>query len=565
MVNKKEELVMKFDPKTIEHLGVRMYTQVPSALAELIANSYDACAKKVYIKLYDTPDIEIVVEDNGTGMTFNEINSLFLIIGRNRREEGDTKTPCGRKPTGRKGLGKLAFFGISDGIEITTMKKAEKTTFTLDWDDLMGTESGKPYKPNFKLEKCHKKTTGTIITLRKLKRKTVFNLEEVAYSLSRYFNFYDKDFDVYISLNNGKEIKIDNKLKYSRIVPQFKWEFPGTSIDFDKKFKYARKIVGKLFSPEKPLQPGYRGITIFSNGRLVNKPEFFGISESGHFYSYLTGFLDLDFIDDWQEDVISTNRQSLNWDNEELLELRRFLQKILASIENDWRHKRRKKRRAQLSEKVKIDIEKWFDTIPEHAAKKIEPIVKKLMDDEELETEARTKIVEDVHALFPEYAEYHWRLLHKAIQKVTKEDYMKKDYLRAAKEGTVKYENEVKRKSDSNQHGVDLMNQVFGSISRLEKKMNEEDKKKRNAKARAQGKINRRILITNDKTETEQNIEEGQKNLSKGLIEGFRNPTHHETKDDIYPDLFGDKDCLDILSLISYLMHKLDKSKKINA
>ena len=45
MPNKKK-LVMRFDPNTIEHLGVKMYSQIPTAIAEMIANSYDADAKK---------------------------------------------------------------------------------------------------------------------------------------------------------------------------------------------------------------------------------------------------------------------------------------------------------------------------------------------------------------------------------------------------------------------------------------------------------------------------------------------------------------------------------------
>lgn len=76
---------MTFTPNTIEHLGVRMYSTLPPVLAELIANSYDADAGKVDVNLYDQVDKKIIVEDNGHGMTFDEINANFLRIGRNRR------------------------------------------------------------------------------------------------------------------------------------------------------------------------------------------------------------------------------------------------------------------------------------------------------------------------------------------------------------------------------------------------------------------------------------------------------------------------------------------------
>ena len=32
-------LVLRFDPHTIEHLGIKMYSQLPHALAELVANT----------------------------------------------------------------------------------------------------------------------------------------------------------------------------------------------------------------------------------------------------------------------------------------------------------------------------------------------------------------------------------------------------------------------------------------------------------------------------------------------------------------------------------------------
>lgn len=35
---------MSFDPHTIEHLGVKMYSVLPNAIAELIANAYNADA-----------------------------------------------------------------------------------------------------------------------------------------------------------------------------------------------------------------------------------------------------------------------------------------------------------------------------------------------------------------------------------------------------------------------------------------------------------------------------------------------------------------------------------------
>ncbi len=45
----KPALELKFDPNTIEHLGVSLYSQLPSVLSELISNAWDADAKSVLI------------------------------------------------------------------------------------------------------------------------------------------------------------------------------------------------------------------------------------------------------------------------------------------------------------------------------------------------------------------------------------------------------------------------------------------------------------------------------------------------------------------------------------
>ena len=70
------------------------------------------------------------------------------------------------------------------------------------------------------------------------------------------------------------------------------------------------------------------------------------------------------------------------------------------------------------------------------------------------------------------------------------------------------------------------------------------------------------LKFTSCKTETEVNLENGQQHISAGAVVGFRNPMSHEVKEVLYPKIFNDKDCLDILSMISYLFGKLDKTKK---
>jgi len=107
-----ENLIMKFDPQTIEHLGIQMYYTLPPVISELVSNSYDADATEVTVLFNDQGSKQIVVQDNGHGMTFDDINSKFLKIGRNRREKTKSQKSesQNRYVIGKKGIGKLSFF-----------------------------------------------------------------------------------------------------------------------------------------------------------------------------------------------------------------------------------------------------------------------------------------------------------------------------------------------------------------------------------------------------------------------------------------------------------------------
>lgn len=543
-------LIMTFDPHTIEHLGVKMYSNISNAIAELIANAYDADAHNVQIKLFDEAgEKRIEVIDDGEGMNFNEINEQFLRIGRKRREEGYTTSPNGaRKVTGRKGLGKLAFFGIGNIIDIYTIRRgsSEKVSFTLNWNELISTK-GQDYKPEFTIEDCDTSLHGTTIVLKELKRKSTFDKKELAIRISKLFNLFDNTFGVTISLNEDEELRIDDKLKYENIDSQFEWEFPEFIQHVSTEYAEKQNISGKIISTEKPLKPGLRGIILFANGRLVNAPEFFGVSESSHGFSYFTGWLNVDFVDDWKEDVISTDRQSLNWDLPKTSELRSFLKKTMSELERRWREKRNENRKKRIKEKTNVDVLTWYKKLPEEILSNIEPVVSSIVEKSEMEDDMQTDVIQRLHSLIPEYPYYHWRHLHPDVQKASKEDYGKADYYRAFIETIKRYINEVRGKSGStNSSDSSMMGEVFGKSGNklvVSKKYHKPDG-------------------SDFQASTQENIEEGQKFLSMGVVSGGRNPVSHEEIADLRDSgLFTEKDCLDALSLLSHLFRRLEDSE----
>src|SRR4051794_33644378 len=117
------DLTLEFHGRVLEHLGIQMYQKPVNALAELVANAWDADSPAVEIAVPPTlaSGATISVRDSGVGMSFDECQQHFLKVGRNRREtDPHSRTPGGRRILGRKGIGKFAGFGIAKIITIDT-------------------------------------------------------------------------------------------------------------------------------------------------------------------------------------------------------------------------------------------------------------------------------------------------------------------------------------------------------------------------------------------------------------------------------------------------------------
>lgn len=280
---------------------------------------------------------------------------------------------------------------------------------------------------------------------------------------------------------------------------------------------------------------------------MVNAPEFFGVGESSHFYSYLTGWLDVDFVDEQDDDIISTDRQSLSWELPITLELRDNLKQLLSYIEKDWREKRKTKREQNITIKTKVDVSQWYPTLTPDIQKGVEKIVSSVVENSELEDDKQSEVIGALHSLIPEYAQYHWRRLHQTVQNASYNDYTRADFYRAVAETIKRYENVVQEKSGHSEDGQGLMMSVFGTGTN--KLLVCKNYKKTNG--------------TDFSNSTKENIEEGQKFMSAGLMRGVRNPIAHEEIQQLKESgLFTENDCLDMLSLLSHLFRRLDDAVK---
>lgn len=125
--------------RTLEHLGVQNYKHRDVAIAELVANCWDAGADSVHVEVPDEKEYErttsrITILDDGEGMSADDVQDQYLVVGRNRRpdDEEDRKRPV----MGRKGIGKLAGFGLASRMTVGTWQDGRLTEFTLDVGNL---------------------------------------------------------------------------------------------------------------------------------------------------------------------------------------------------------------------------------------------------------------------------------------------------------------------------------------------------------------------------------------------------------------------------------------------
>jgi len=539
---KEQNLELKFDPKTIKHLGVQMYQTLPPVLAELISNSYDANATWVRITFNDNEGKkQIIVEDNGDGMSFDEIKEDFLVIGKNRRENEKNNTHNQRKVTGRKGLGKLAVFGVANQMHVQTVKGGLINIFCMDLNHIL-CSTQETYQPEIiaKNEPVENKS-GTQIILNDIKRKTPFNLPEIRENLAKRFAFTD-DFNISLEEDCSEPLSIDSETKWEYIVPQYEWNFP----DAEDEFAINNNITGKIITTEKPLKEDQRGVFLYARGKLVNRNEFYGLKATTSLaYNYMTGVFYIDYIDDLEEDYVSTNRDGLTWNQEDLQALQDWLKEKIKIAEKRWRAERTIKKDEEVQKITGVNLKEWTSTMPAKYQKSITSIVSTVIDKDEMDNKITSDLVNELYKIVPQYPIYHWRELHPEIQNVSKEYYKRADYYNAFSEAMKRYKNAVKEKSKvSESLEMPIMTSSFG---------------KENKPLSVTAKYKKRPNGYEFEQTTLDNIEEGQKFLSMGVVAGGRNVINHEVHKDLRETgLFSEKNCLDLLSLLSHLYYRLD-------
>ena len=160
---------MTISLNVLTHLGMGLYSNIAAVLSEVVANSWDADAENVCISI-DTENKKIIIQDDGHGMTVDDANQKYLVVGLERRNtEEEALTPrFKRKVMGRKGIGKLSLFSIARTVEVHSIRNKDKHGFIMDSDDIeetIGEGSEAQYYPQRVEPVDFDLDCGTCITL----------------------------------------------------------------------------------------------------------------------------------------------------------------------------------------------------------------------------------------------------------------------------------------------------------------------------------------------------------------------------------------------------------------
>ena len=341
---------MDFDISTIKHLGLQMYATLPPVIGELVANAWDANATEVEITIPETQlddASQIVIRDNGMGMSDQDIREKYLIVGRDRREnEGTDQTPAPleRPIMGRKGIGKFSAFGIAKELEIESASNDTVSRFVMDYDKML--ESAQRRHAKFlPLARTDTVSRGTKVTLRRIIkfRKRRIPLQQLRRRLARRFAVIGSRHNFQVVIN-GSPISVEER-DIQRLLAKdaddnpYLWEFENEEIRSETDWRVSGWI-GALDRTTSDADGVDRGISILARGKLVQEPFLFNaIVGQQYALSYLVGELHAEFVDE-DEDTIGTSRNVLVWDTEANATLMEWGQRKVKKIAREWAGKR---------------------------------------------------------------------------------------------------------------------------------------------------------------------------------------------------------------------------------
>lgn len=385
------EFVLKFDNNVVEHLGLKLYQNKPTrVIAEIVSNSWDADAHEVLVNMEmaeeDLAKRWIAVIDDGHGMNHEDLKSSFLVIGRHKTVP--SVRPQGSRPfMGRKGIGKLAPFGIAKQVDVVTAGIAadtggtEVTWLRFNLEDVLSHGPVGNYTPTEvftgtsldnvpassdstgQVQKwldhirrvSNPKRLGTMLLMQKPSLRKSISGAQLLESLGRRFT---------VTLRDTFHVKVnDQRVEQSVALPTFEYRIPPEGYEaVQVGGREVRFWAGFVKEAEWPQDQA--GVGVYAHGKIAqDRPFTFGAKGHEIWSRYMYGVVEADWLDEFPEDLISTDRTSVNWDADEVRELYEWGGKKVGEWTRSFAKWRREKEKEENEKRLKEAQEK--STVPQ--------------------------------------------------------------------------------------------------------------------------------------------------------------------------------------------------------
>ena len=254
MRNKSAEI--KFENDYI-YRSNRSITSVPDiAITEFVANAWDAGAHNVNITIPNEENKEIVIEDDGIGMSDEEFHERWMTLNYNRQKRQgaevifpDDVEKSVRIAYGRNGVGRHGLLCFANTYTVETWKNGCCNVY-----DIAITHGGSPFKI-IKHKKENKQGHGTKIYT--FVNRHLPDAKAMTDILSARF-LYDPCFCVKI---NGKQIDLS---QHKGVI--YQKDFNG-----DTHAKFSMIVIDSEKTAAKSQQ---HGVAFWVSGRLVGQPSW---------------------------------------------------------------------------------------------------------------------------------------------------------------------------------------------------------------------------------------------------------------------------------------------------
>ena len=376
---------------TVTHLGRNLYSTTPPALAELIANSYDAYATNVNILLSST---SISIIDNGKGLDFDEFRNKYAIIGSAKQKESPFNGLQERNPMGKKGIGKLAAFSLGNTYTVysKTVTSDKWISFTLNYTDMINGDKCSVDVEEVDLpeefSKYNAYKSGFIVKITNVRRNITANTKKnILVQLSRRFYINQVKDNFSLTIDN-KKVNLDSNLYYDKIEyliyfgysseEDLKKQFsnskiiePYTKDDNIKNYFKDKKIKGWIGTTIKPKDlkteygASFANIILLANGKIADEDILKTKSTARIANNYIVGEIFADELISNLEDPITSSRQGLDDSIIEVEELITNIDKIRTHVIERWDDIRQNNAVDNLPERIKnnISYKEWLNTL----------------------------------------------------------------------------------------------------------------------------------------------------------------------------------------------------------